>query len=283
MKVVIDTNQMQSHPLRTDRLRNFLSSNPKNIAVITDYAAMEAYKGDTLSSIFKSMEVLSEFPDQVLILKNTIKVCGLHGRASGLQKRLIDKNQTRHFPTYVRHLRLAQRGHTSLKIQLLDHGRAASEHMNRLLAEIQDTGQAHKEIRSIYTKSELAAYRNGGTLPQSFFSKSLPEIFEIAKINFEKHPELKRLPKEKELINTFIFRSCLCYYLFTLDCVARGGTENSKPEKHRNDLIDSIFVTFATYFEGFMTCDARASRVYDEASIWISAIQRADAKNQAGG
>ena len=173
-------------------------------------------------------------------------------------------------------LRLAQRGHTSLKIQLLDHGRAASEHMGRLLTEIQDTGTAHKEIRSIYTKFELAIYRNGGPLPQSFFSKSLPEIFKIAKINFEKHPEVKRLPREKELINTFIFRSCLCYYLLALDWVARGGGENAKPEKHRNDLIDSIFVTFATYFDGFMTCDARASRVYDEASTWISVIQRAN-------
>ncbi len=275
MKVVIDTNQMQS-----DRLRNFLSSNPKNTAIITDYAAMEAYKGDTFSSIFKSMGVLSEFPGQVLILKNTIKVCGLHGRASGLQKRLIDKSQTSHFPTYVRHLRLAQRGHTSLKIQLLDHGRAASEHIDRLLTEIQDTGTAHKGIRSIYTKSELTIYRNGGPLPQSFFSKSLSEIFKIAKINFEKHPEVKRLPRENELINTFIFRSCLCYYLLALDWVARGGGENAKPEKHRNDLIDSIFVTFATYFDGFMTCDARASRVYDEASTWISAIQRANANNQ---
>ena len=144
---------MQSDPLRTDRLRNFLSSSPKNTAIITDYAAMEAYKGDTLSSIFKSMGVLSEFPDQVLILKNTIKVCGLHGRASGLQKRLIDKSQTSHFPTYVRHLRLAQRGHTSLKTQLLDHGRAASEHMDRLLNEIQGIGTAHKEIRATLQKS----------------------------------------------------------------------------------------------------------------------------------
>ena len=269
--------------MQSDRLRTFLSSSPKNTAVITDYAAMEAYKGDTLSSIFKSMGVLSEFPNQVLILKSTTKACGLYGRASGLQKRLIDKSQTSHFPAYVRHLTLAQRGHTSLKRQLLDHGRVASEHMNRLLTEIQNTGTAHKEIRSIYTKCELATYRNGGPLPKSFFQKSLSEISKIAKINFKKHPEVKRLPKENELINTFIFRSCLCYYLLALDWVARGGAEDAKPEKHRNDLIDSIFVTFATYFDGFMTSDARASRVYDESSTWISALHNADANNQAGG
>jgi hypothetical protein len=46
MRKVVDSNYMQSPKLRTD-----LSESWKNVAVIIDYAAMEAFKGNTLVSI----------------------------------------------------------------------------------------------------------------------------------------------------------------------------------------------------------------------------------------
>ena len=88
MRKVVDSNQLQS-----DALRSYLSQSKQNFAVLTDYAAMEAYKGDTLVSIYKSMEILTAFPDQVIVLKNTLVTCGLSGRGSGLQRRLIDRSR----------------------------------------------------------------------------------------------------------------------------------------------------------------------------------------------
>ncbi len=58
-------------PIRGE-LRAYLAASPANKAVITDYAAMEAHKGDTLNSIYKSMEILCEFSRQVVILKSTL-------------------------------------------------------------------------------------------------------------------------------------------------------------------------------------------------------------------
>src|SRR6187431_469760 len=100
MLMVIDSNRLQS-----TELREFLNQSTQNKAVLPDFAAMEAYKGNTLKSIFKSMEVVCEFPSQVVILKGSAKVCGLHGRRKGLRRRLIDEVQTAHFPEYARALR----------------------------------------------------------------------------------------------------------------------------------------------------------------------------------
>lgn len=61
---------------------------------------MEALKGNTLVSIFKSMEILSEFPDQVEVLKSTSIVSQLIGRRCGMTRRMIDKDQTNGFPDY---------------------------------------------------------------------------------------------------------------------------------------------------------------------------------------
>ena len=57
MKLVIDSNQLQ-----TPEFLEFLARSPKNLAVLPDFAAMEAYKGDSLKTIFKSMAVLADFP-----------------------------------------------------------------------------------------------------------------------------------------------------------------------------------------------------------------------------
>jgi hypothetical protein len=45
MRKIVDSNFMQR-----EELRSYLATSTENYAVLTDYAAMEAYKGDTLAS-----------------------------------------------------------------------------------------------------------------------------------------------------------------------------------------------------------------------------------------
>jgi hypothetical protein len=106
---VIDSNALQ-----TPELRTYLARSSANFAVLNDYTAMEAYKGNTLVSIFRSMEILAEFPRQVIILKPTGKICGLRGRSDGLQRRMVDERQTRELPVFCRHLHTARSGDLSL-------------------------------------------------------------------------------------------------------------------------------------------------------------------------
>ena len=166
MRKVIDSNQLQSRALRI-----YLSASPKNFAVLTDYVAMEAYKGDTLVSIYKSMEILGDFPSQVIVLKNTRVACGLSGRGSGLQKRLIDEAQTSEFPLYVQHLQAAKRGNLSLQRQLLDHGKEATAHLERLLADAQTAGVAMEEIAAMYSKEERSVIRTGQPYPAAMVDR----------------------------------------------------------------------------------------------------------------
>ena len=57
MRMVVDSNFLQD-----SELHKYLSKSKSNFVVLTDYAAMEAYKGNTLVSIYKSMAILTEFP-----------------------------------------------------------------------------------------------------------------------------------------------------------------------------------------------------------------------------
>lgn len=134
---VVDSNYLQC-----DALREYLVNSRQHFAVVPDYVAMEAYKADTLDMLYRSMEILSQYPKQVIILKNTQAVCGLSGRNAGLQRRLIDQKQTQGFGEYARHLIAARRGNRALQRQLLSYGHEARLQMERIASDAQDFGGA---------------------------------------------------------------------------------------------------------------------------------------------
>ena len=168
IQYVVDSNFLQSQDLR-----NFLSKSQSNKAILTDYAAMEAYKGDTLQSIFRSMKILAEFPEQVVVLKGTKSIGALSGRTSSLRKRMVDMRSTREFSDFCAHLKAAQAGDQRVISQLLDHGEAASQHMEKILADAQGIPETYGDIESTYTKDDIREFRSGGPYSRKTLSKML--------------------------------------------------------------------------------------------------------------
>jgi hypothetical protein len=88
-------------------LSTYLAASTLNHVVLTDYASMEAYKGDA-QVIYRSMRILSAYPKQVIILKSTRDVCSLSAQQTASPENLIDHDQTQGFPTFCRNLAKAQ-------------------------------------------------------------------------------------------------------------------------------------------------------------------------------
>lgn len=267
MRLVIDSNQLQAPELRA-----YLSASTANYAVLTDYVAMEAYKGDTLASIYKSMSIICEYPKQVIVLKSTRVACGQRGRLSGLQRRLIDDTQTLEFPKYSKHLAMAKNGEKKYVDSIVAHGKEANGHMETLLRDAAEVGIAIEELSKDFTKEERAAFREGNNLQPHELMKAQKKIMLIAANLFKSHPEARWWPTAKELPYTFIFRSALCMYLLALDWAANGGVRGVSAEKLRNDVVDMNFATYGTYFEGLLSRDAKTIRLHREARLWLSGL-----------
>lgn len=233
---------------------------------------MEAYKGDPLKTIFKSMSVLSEFPDQVLILKGSAKVCALTGRRKGLQRRLVDEDQTRGFPTYVRHLRAAEAGDARFKSQILSFGYSANEHLNKMLAEAENIRSAIAVLGSRYTREELAVLRAKEEYTPDLIDKLVRTVIEMTGMIFQDSPLVRRCPTYEELPNTFIFRVTFAMYLLGLRRFAQGGFDRLSAEKLRNDFVDMMLVAYGTYFDGLMSADKNVSYMFQETSVLLSAL-----------
>lgn len=56
------------------------------------------------------------------------------------------------------------------------------------------------------------------------------------------------------------------------DCVASGGAEDVKPEKLRNDMVDVTFATYATFFDGILSCDKKTNQLYQDTCGILNAV-----------
>lgn len=260
MRKIVDSNY-----LRDQKLRDYLSKSQSNYVVLTDYAAMEAYKGDTLRTIYESMAILSEFPDQVIVLKGTEKIRNLNGRTAGLTRRMIDPAGNKGFKKFCNYLKESKAGNLNINSQLLERGRWANEHMASILESAKLLPMDFVEISKMYSEEELRIFRaRNGKYTKAMIEKIIDFIDELAIDVIQQSASDNRLRSAKEFGNKFIFRTCVCSKIYYLRWVRTGQQKTKKATKIHNDLVDLNFATYATYFDGILTNDRELHEIYHE-------------------
>ena len=153
MKKIIDANYFQS-----TELESYLSSSSKNIVIFNDYACMEAFKGNAIKSISKSLAIVSKYPSQVEILKGTREIANLtlYEANSSL---FIDQQQTNEFKTFCSCVKLATQGNKELQRQTLEHGRVASEHLKKMKDEAQHIVDGINMLTTSFNPEHLSSIR----------------------------------------------------------------------------------------------------------------------------
>lgn len=268
MHLVIDSNA-----LRSDDLLAFLSHSPHHRAVLCDFAAMEAYKADTLQTIFRSMAILSQFPRQVVVLKPTIKVAGLKGDPKGFVRRMIDHHATREFDSYSKLLPKAEAGNEMLQRQLLSLGTAATANIDRIKREIPMVKPATRAMRTMFTQQELRIIREDTPYTRELVDKCLEIIIDLMTGAIQRHPNPPpALRQPGDMFNLFLFRYATCTTIWALEWIGRGGMDTIRDERLANDGIDLIFTTYATYFDGLLSGDKKANRIYERALMIIKSL-----------
>jgi hypothetical protein len=257
MRRLIDTNFLKS-----PELKEYLK-NPDNDVAIPDLVIMETLRGGDLESVFRQFETLTMHPKQVLVLKTTHAVAGLRKRRRrGLQRRLVDREKTGGFEAWCKKLDLARKGDIELRKQFAEKcERAAADHAE--LAKAQDTYAANlAEHAKKYTEAELNILRKNEPITAELLKKIKGHILDLARALFEAHPYFKAVPAVKHLPNAFLFRYAISGYVVALRRIKEGGANGASAEKIRNDLVDAMIVTYATYFDGLSSKDQKANEIH---------------------
>jgi hypothetical protein len=264
MRKIVDRSYLQS-----PKLRDYLAASRSNRVVLTDYAAMEAFKGDALINVVTATEILRDFPKQVIVLKCTNVIAGLKGRRCGFTRRMVDRDQTRGFPEWCEHLARAVAGDKDLQHQILENGKEADAHLMRMRDDQQNYAENLDAIAKNFSEAELKVLRKHEPISDEMFGKIQGHVVEMAAFLFTAHPIFNGPPTARELPHTFIFRYAMAGYLIALRWMSVGGARNVKPEKLRNDIVDGTYAAYATYFQGLLSLDAGANEIYADAKFLI--------------
>ncbi|WP_032699238.1 hypothetical protein [Pseudomonas syringae] len=265
MRKIIDSNQ-----LRSESLRRYLAASKQNFAVLPDYVAMEAYGGDALVTILSSMEIVCQYPRQVIVLKGTKEIAALSGRTAGLQSRMIDDRQTRSFGTFARRLAMASRGDVGIQNQILDNGNAASQHLENMLATAAEVASVISPMMTGFSKEHRAEIRNWRITSQSLVSIIVKSVIEIAAEVYRLLAHSVTPPSARDLPNTLVFRAVLCSYLMVIERGAIGG--GAPIRKVRNDMVDMYIAAYATFFDGILSNDNKLTRIHHQARMILTEL-----------
>lgn len=263
MKKIIDANFFRDPELET-----YLSSDKENIVVFNDFACMESYKGDAIKNVSKSIEIVSKFPNQVIVLKGTRDVVNLILSPSGFHL-LEDPKQTRGFKRFCQDVQRAVCGDKMRAEIILRKGQLASKRLDAMIEESTKIAKAIKMLEKSFQPSHLKVLRKRDKLPSKVIDKIFHDIISFAVILFKIHPDISELPSAPQIRNTYLFREAISSYLLALWWIAEGGPRNVSAEKLRNDVVDMSYVTYATFFDGLLTKDNKMQQIYKDACFWI--------------
>src|SRR6476646_9178571 len=189
LRVVVDSNRLQS-----EELRCFLEVDQTNRAVLTDYAWMEAYKHpDPVTSITKSMSILRQFPDQVIVLKGTKEIGALDARAPGFANRMVVR-ESQAFRETVRGLERLEAGDRSVELAILRHASAAVLQMEKVLHDMEDLADPLKSMASVFTNHETSLMRRRQTATPQMIHKIMALADELFGRLIRAHPQKPRRP-----------------------------------------------------------------------------------------
>jgi hypothetical protein len=266
MDLVIDTNCLNS-----PRLREFLSASRANRAVLTHETAVESFRGDVPDGIVQSWATLRDFPNQVIMLKAPRLIAPIDCSSPGMAKIMVDKGQTAGVKTFSRVLDEASAGNRVRIAQLQQRHDWSRDHTNRMIAETIPASSQIEEISSAFSEDEISRIRKQQALKESTVATIFEIVDSMAANAIYDGPIKVRPPLHHHRVNHFLWRRALVHAIYLLQLIERGAVQRADG-KVRNDTIDALLSTYATYFGGIMTSDRMPEVLHLEARHMLLAV-----------
>lgn len=254
--VVIDTNRLASA-----ELRGFLAASAENRAVLPDYVVMERFKPDNVQALQRGFLVLKEYAPQVLVLKGTGAVSQLDPAVGNLAFDMIDRDQTSALQSFAGYLDRAVAGDTAVVSQLQERAKWAQAQMSVVLSGASDFGAGLAEFEAAFTGAQLGRLRRRETVTSEMWANFDGLVADLVRGVRESAPSPLAPMRQETASDHFVYRYALCTAVYMMNLIGRGVSARN-PEKARNDAVDVILATYATYFNGVMSEDALTNEVH---------------------
>lgn len=266
-RLIADTNCLSE-----EITKQFLQLGSDYHVMLPDFVWMEVYKSNSIDGLRQSFQILKEFPKQVFHLKGTRAVVSTDPRPPAFGDRIIWPGATQEFE---RTLELIEK----TPAVLLEHSRsfrrhhsAAMEHFEKMIAISAEFPEMFAGIESGLNHSEIKNIRRD----EPYSMETIHRLMNITEILAEgaRKSKLFSAPKvtRNSYFDDFTTRISLSFGLAFIKWVRMGSPVQQKPERLRNDFVDRIIATYATYFNGVLTKDKGLENTHLELRIVLEKL-----------
>lgn len=266
MDLVIDTNCLNSA-----ELRSFLATATTNRAVLAHEVAVESFRGAVPDGIIQSWATLRDFPHQIRMLKAPREIAPLSCASPGMVKAMINKKETAAVADFPRILDEAAAGNALRIAQLRQRHEWSRQHTSQQIAETVSASAQIAELERSFSSGEVDAIRKGRVLRSETLDTIFSIVDTIAARAIVEGPIKIKMPRHRQRVNHFIWRRSLVHVIYLLQLVERGATQRADA-KVRNDAIDALLATYATYFGGIMTNDKLPASLHSECRAVLASL-----------
>lgn len=262
MKLVVDNSALESQSLAA-----FLSRRKENMAVLTETTAHETFsRGDRAVGMH---QVLARHRGQVVVLKTLGELAELRPRSKGLLGRLIDPDETAAFPHYAERL---VAGPGPLRDRLAVKRERARTYLDDLMAHV---GQMRSELQNMLSRlseSEIKILKRDNRIELETIHLLTKTIGSWTRRSMS--DALYKATDVRDSLWSFQFRFAVCMAALGIHWANKGGLDNRKPGRVRNDIADCAVSACATFFDGLLTEDRTQRDVHRLACQILNAAFR---------
>ncbi len=258
---------------RNENLRKYLESSTSNFIALSEYIAIEAYKGDSYKEIINFVSILKHFPNQIIVLRNTMDFVGEDLSSISSWKKLIDIESSINFKCFCEELdKIKDNKIVSHKV-LDQRKRDANKQIEKLRYDSSVLLEGYKKVESLYNKNDIKVFRKEGLLTEKFLKQFSDNFHYTTDLLFEEHPAVNVHEKQVST-NDFIYRYSLVIHLNFLNWIEKGSPPKVSSNKLVNDMIDAHFIALSTYFDGLLTKDNKMKHLLIETNNLIQLLTR---------
>lgn len=206
--------------------------------------------------------MIRDFPDRLVGLRSAGELAILDPKGADLVERMLYQNVPDRMRATFEAVALAEQGAPWALERLAERWSAASAHMDGMLEGAVDILQSLPEIADIFTAEEKRVCRTSYKYTPTMMEKIFGAAEQLYEEFMGRYEFSGGYVSPDHYYDAYLYRHALAIIIYSLWWIRNGSQLPKRLDKARNDFIDLGFAIYATYFDGFLTQDAKAHWMY---------------------
>lgn len=257
MKLVIDPGAL-SRPQHAARVREHLAASAENQVIFTDFALQEAFNGANPTGLKRTFSAVKGFPSQIVCLKKTGEISRLPPKSDGLHVRFADELESNRLRTYLHDVYTGAEG---IQERVAVASTQAARRFTGLMPAVEIVRENMMQMLAGINKEDLQRLRKQDQMSTHLADAVVVGVCRDTVLHF-RQSGFEALPEPRDVIYSFQLRFILANYVLGLFWGVAGGLQQADPKKVRNDVTDTTYAAYATFYDGLVTNDNKLNGIH---------------------